>query len=490
MQMKGGTKRLHEDKPEERSQESLRQDIDEIHELLEKQRLVEDLVHKQDQPQHDVVESLVHRQHSVALKNRLKNLHIADIADLLEGLPLGERGLVWTHLKKNVAADVLMEVSDPVRQQVIGTMSADDLLAMLNYLDADDLAYIAEDIPEDVRKERFKAFTTEDKDWLKSAMAFPEDTVGFLMSGEMTTARESQTLEQVQQTLRQMQELPSHTDKLFVLNQRGFVTGSLSLQSILMGDPASPVADAMAKEVVRFNPYDKAADAASAFERYDLISAPVVNERGKLLGRLTVDLMVEFIRDEGAEDVINMAGLAEEEDLFAPVLNSAKNRGAWLTINMFTAFIAATIIGSFQNTIAQLVALAALMPVVASVGGNSGNQTTALIIRGMALGQISKENTFDLLKKEISISLLNGVLLGLIVGLFAFVMYRNVQLSVVIFVAMLITLIVAAVLGFAVPLLLQKFGRDPALGSSVLQTATTDSMAFLIFLGLATFFLI
>lgn len=477
-------------KGENRSQDSLHRHILFIRDLLEKQRLVESIVHHQEQPRSEIVESLVHRQHMVELAARLAKLHIADIADLLEALPLDERQLVWTHIDKTTAADVLMEVSDPVRENLIDSMSRSELLEILNFLDADDLAYITEDIPEDVLQERLQSLTSEDKDWLHSAMTFPEDTVGYLMSNEMVTVRTGQTLAQTQQHIRELKELPIHNDKLFVLDPRGVLVGALSLEAILINDPIATVQEVMAKEVVRLHPYDSANEAASAFERYDLVSAPVINERGKLIGRLTVDLVVDFIREETSEDVINMAGLNEEEDLYAPIVDSAKNRGTWLFVNLFSAFIAATVIGFFENTIAQLVALAALMPIVASVGGNSGNQTTALIIRGMALGQISKENTVSLLKKEVGIGMLNGLILGIAVGVFAFAFYNQLYLSIVIAVAMAVTLVFAAVLGFSVPLLLQKMGRDPALGSSVLQTATTDSMAFLIFLGMASIFLI
>jgi magnesium transporter len=246
----------------------------------------------------------------------------------------------------------------------------------------------------------------------------------------------------------------------------------------------------MAKDVVRFRPYDNASEAASAFERYDLVSAPVVNERGKLIGRLTVDLVMEFIREDSSEDVINLAGIQQEEDLFASVTSSAKNRSVWLFINLFTAFVSASIISMFEHTIAQLVALAALMPIVASVSGNTGNQTTVLIIRGIALGNITSGNRFRLLKKELGVSVLNGVVLGFLVGAFALVIYRNIQLSVVITSAMMLTLAVAAIAGFSIPLLLKKFGRDPALGCSVLLTAFSDSLSFFIFLGLATLFLL
>jgi magnesium transporter len=473
-----------------RSVESLEHNLAQIKELLEKQRLVKNLVHQQQQSHGDIVESLVQRQHSVELKTRLQKLHYADIADLLEALPLDDRQMIWNHLNNPYAADVLMEVSDPVRTHLIKNTEAKVLLNILNNLDADDIAYISEDIPEDILKERLKSFTTTEKDWLHSAMTFPEDTVGYLMSIDVVTVREHHTLEQAQMHLRQIKELPIHNDKLFVLDGRGVLTGVLSLQAILLNEPPSRVLEVMAKDVVRFHPYDQASEAASAFERYDLVSAPVVNERGKLIGRLTVDLVMEFIREDSSEDVINLAGIQQEEDLFASVTSSARNRGVWLFINLFTAFISASIISLFEHTIMQLVALAALMPIVASVGGNTGNQTTVLMIRGIALGNITHDNRFRLLKKELGISLLNGALLGLVVGVFAFAIYRNVQLSIVIASAMILTLAFAATLGFSVPLLLKKLGRDPALGSSVLLTALTDSLAFFIFLGLATVFLL
>lgn len=470
--------------------QSLEHNLTQIKELLEKQRLVENLVHQQHQSHADIVESLLHRQHTVELRSRLQKLHYADVADLLEALPLDDRLLIWRQLDFRFAADVLMEVSDPVRTHLIKSTEAKPLLEILNNLDADDIAYISEDVPEDILKERLKSFTNTEKDWLHSAMTYPEDAVGYLMSIDVVTVREHHSLEQAQLHLRKIKELPTHNDKLFVLDGRGVLTGVLSLQSILLNEPQSKVLEVMARDVVRFHPYDKISDAASAFERYDLVSAPVVNERGKLIGRLTVDEVMEFIREESSEDVINLAGIQQEEDLFASITSSAKNRGVWLFINLFTAFISASVISLFEHTIMQLVALAALMPIVASVGGNTGNQTTVLMIRGIALGNITGDNRLRLLKKELGISLLNGAVLGLTVGVFAFVIYRNIYLSFVISSAMILTLAFAATLGFSVPLLLKKFGRDPALGSSVLLTALTDSLAFFIFLGLATVFLL
>ncbi|WP_455211414.1 magnesium transporter [Kaarinaea lacus] len=475
---------------EKKPSDSLDHNLAQIKELLEKQRLVENLVHQQHQTHGDIVESLLHRQHSVELRGRLKKMHFADIADLLEALPLDDRQLIWRHLNDAKAADVLLEVSDPVRENLIKTTDEKALLAILHCLDADDIAYITEDIPQDILAERLKSFTITDKDWLQSAMTYPEDTVGYLMSKEMVTVREHHTLEQAQFHLRQIKELPIHNDKLFVLDKRGVLTGVLSLQAILLHEPEARVVDVMARDVVRFQSLDKANEAANAFERYDLVSAPVINERGKLIGRLTVDLVMEFIREDTSEDVINLAGIQEEEDLFSPVVHSAKNRGVWMFINLLTAFVSASIIGLFENTIVQLVALAALMPIVGSVGGNTGNQTTVLIIRGIALGTITADNRWQLLKKELGISLLNGTVLGLMVGIFAYAFYQNVELGVVIAVAMVLTFMFAATLGFSVPLLLKKVGRDPALGSSVLLTALTDSLAFFIFLGMATVFLL
>jgi magnesium transporter len=262
------------------------------------------------------------------------------------------------------------------------------------------------------------------------------------------------------------------------------------VQTLLLGDPAAIVRDVMATDVVRFLPEDDAREAAQAFERYDLVSAPVLNERGKLMGRLTVDIVMDYIREESADEVLGLVGLSGAEDLYAPVWQSARNRWLWLSLNLITAFVASRVIGLFEDTIAQIVALAALMPIVASIGGNTGNQTTALIIRGLAMGQVDRSTTAHLLRKELGVGLLNGVMLGSLVGLFALAFYHNASLGLVIAAAVVLNLAIAALVGLAVPLALDRLGRDPALGSSVLLTATTDSMGFLIFLGLATVFLL
>jgi magnesium transporter len=473
-----------------KSQEKLNENIALVRGLLDKQRLVEAVVHSHDSRKHDLVEYLVHRQHLAELQTKVGRLHTADIAHILDVLPPDDRLLIWKLMADTRGGDILLEVSDAVRGQLINAMSNDELLAVLQQIDGDDLAYIADDIPESVLNARLQSLTQEDRTWLRTTMNYAEDTVGHLMSNEMVMVRDTDTLEQAAQHLRTLHELPIHNDKLFVVDRRGMLAGVLPLQSLLLNEPAKKIGEVMATEVVKFSPEDDASEVSKAFERYDLVSAPVINQRGKVVGRLTVDVVMDYLREESTEDVLGMAGLQGEEDLFAPIWSSARNRGLWLIINLFTAFFASRVIGAFEGTIAQLVALAALMPIVASVGGNTGNQTTALIIRGMSLGQITPDNIPYLIRKELGISLLNGLVLGSAVGAFALALYQDISLALVIAVSMLLTLMLAALVGMAVPIILDKTGRDPALGSSVILTAATDSLGFFIFLSLATVFLL
>jgi len=467
-------------------QESLRQ----ITELLQKHRLVENLIHKQESPKHDLIESLVHRQHLVELQNRLGRLHPADVAYILESLPLDERLLVWRQIQAQRGGDVFPEVSEAVRNSLVEAMNREELLALVSQIDTDDLPDLADAIPPDILQEASESLEARERHWLHSSLTCPKDSVGQLMSHETTTIRDTVSLAEVLQELRHRGELPPQTDKLFVINARHEFMGLLPLETLLVRDPQTRVAEVMAAQAVTFNPEDKASEAALAFERYDLISAPVVDERHRLVGRLTVDAVMDFVREEADEDALNRAGLSGEEDLFASLWDSARNRWLWLSVNLVTAFIASRVIGIFSDTIASLVALATLMPIVAGVGGNTGNQTIALVIRGLALGQINAGNTLHLFIKELGVSLLNGAVWGSMMGLITFALYRNVALSLVMSAAMLLNLIVAALIGITVPLLLNKWGRDPALGSSVLLTFTTDSMGFFIFLGLATLFLL
>jgi magnesium transporter len=472
-----------------KSKDKLEHKITLVHELLRKHRLTEQIVHKGDSPKKELLESLVHRQNMAELEQKLRRMHTADLAHIIEILPPEDRLLVWSRVSEQCGGEILLEVSEAVRRNLVNDMSEPQLQSALRQMDGDDLAFIADDVPDALLQARLASLTSDEQDWIRESLNYREGTVGDLMSNEMVIVRESDTLAQAELHLRSLRELPMHNDKLFVVDRRGLFKGALPLQSILLNEPEQRVADVMVTKVVRFAPDDDASDASMAFERYDLVSAPVLNARGKLLGRLTVDSVMDYLREMSGDDVLNMAGVEKDEDLFSPLLDSVKNRGVWLVVNLFTAFIASRVIGVFEDTIVHLVALAALMPIVASVGGNTGNQTSALTIRAISRGQITGENTLHLLRKEIGISVINGLMLGVAVGSFALVLYRDAALALVISVAMQLTLIIAAMVGMIVPVLINKAGRDPALGSSVILTATTDSVGFFIFLGLAALFL-
>ena len=469
---------------------STQDQLAQVIELLHRHELVENLVHRQEGPRHDLVETLVHRQHLNALQQLLEHLHPADIADILEALPLEQRLVVWDLVKAERDGDILLEASDAVRETLIAHMDEDELVAATGQLDTDEIADLAPDLPREVIIDVFKSLSTEERKQLRAAMSYPEDTVGALMDFDMIEVREDVTLEVVLRYLRRLTELPDHTDQLFVVDREERLQGLLPVNRLLVGDLEALVGTVMDRDFSKFNPEQDARDAASAFERYDLVSAPVVDGMGRMVGRMTIDAVVDYIQEAKDNEILSAGGLREDEDLFASVWKSVRNRWAWLAINLVTAFIASRVIGIFENSIAQLVALAALMPIVAGIGGNSGNQTTTMIVRALALGQITRDSAKKLLLKEIGVSALNGLIWGSVVGLFAFLIYHSWQLGLVMTGAMALNLLLAAVMGVAIPLTMQKFGRDPAIGSSVMITAITDSGGFFIFLGLATLFLI
>ncbi|HUX64086.1 magnesium transporter [Sulfuricella sp.] len=471
-------------------QESLQEILQQVIELLSRHQLVEGLVHKQDMPRQDLVETLVHKQHLAELQKKLDELHSADIAYILEALPLEQRLLVWDLVKVERDGDILLEVSDAVRESLIASMDSEELLAAAEQLDTDEIADLAPDLPHDVMQELLESLDSQNRAHLQSAMSYPEDTVGSLMDFDMVSIRDDISLEVVLRYLRRLGKLPGHTDKLFVVDRNDNFRGVLSFKRLLVHDPEASVAAVMAEDAVTFHPDDEAGDAASAFERYDLVSAPVVDRNNKLVGRLTVDVVMDFIREETDSEMLSMAGLREEEDLFATVWKSIQNRWTWLALNLVTAFIASRVIGVFEGSIEKIVALAALMPIVAGIGGNSGNQTTTMIVRALALGQIRGGSIRKLFLKELGVSLINGLIWGGIIGLVAWLLYRNAALGVVMTGAMMLNLVLAALMGVLIPMLMHKLGRDPAVGSSVMITAVTDSGGFFIFLGLATLFLL
>ncbi|WP_252271463.1 magnesium transporter [Pseudomonas subflava] len=471
-------------------QESLQDRLAQVVELLHRHKLVENLTHRQEGQHHDLVENLVHRQNLAELQRKLDELHSADIAHILEALPLDDRLTVWQLVKAERDGDILLEVSDAVRESLIADMDDHEILAAAKDMDADELADLAPELPRDVVLELMETLDAQQRERVRSALSYEEDQVGALMDFEMVTIREDVTLEVVLRYLRRLKELPGHTDKLFVVDYDGVLKGVLPIKRLLVNDPDKQVVEVMASDPVSFNPDEDAYDAAQAFERYDLVSAPVVDKDGKLIGRLTIDEMVDLIREESESEVLNMAGLREEEDIFASVWKSVGNRWAWLAVNLVTAFLASRVIGLFEGSIEKLVALAALMPIVAGIGGNSGNQTITMIVRALALDQVSTGNTSRLLRKELGVALINGVLWGGVIGAVAFWLYDSWSLGLVMTGAMTLNLLLAALMGVLIPMTLMRLGRDPAMGASVMITAMTDSGGFFIFLGLATLFLL
>ncbi|GAB1231724.1 magnesium transporter [Ferrigenium sp. UT5] len=473
--------------------DNVQEHLQQVQHLLEKQALLETVVHNQELPRaerHELLDKMLHKRHLAELSEKLEALHAADIAYILEALPIEQRLLVWNLVKADRDGEILIEVSDSVRESLIADMSRDELREAAEQLDTDEIADLAPDLPHHVIRDVFKSLPIEEREQLRAAMSYPEDSVGALMDFNMVHVREDVTLEAVSRYLRRFDELPDHTDQVFVVDRDERFRGVLPINLIVVNEPETPVGQLMITDVVQLHPDDKAEHAAQAFERYDLVSAPVVHEDGKLFGRVTVNVVLDFIREESDTDLLNQAGLREEEDIFASVWKSAQNRWTWLALNLCTAFFASRVIGEFEGTIAQMVALATLMPIVAGIAGNSANQTTTIIIRSLALGQINQNNARRLMLKELAISGLNGIVWGGIAGLFAYFLYRSVPLGLVMTSAMLLNLTLGALVGIGIPLLMQRLGRDPAIGASVMLTAITDSGGFFIFLGLATVFLI
>ena len=416
--------------------------------------------------------------------------HPADIAYVLERLPLDDRLWVWSLVRSDHEGEILLEVSDAVRDTLLEDMDSAEIVAATQNLDADEIADLAPDLPREVVQDIIEAQDVRDRAQLQSALSYPEGTVGSLMDFEVVSIRDDVTCEVALRYLRRFDALPAQTDALFVVDRDGHLRGALPLTRLLVTDPDVPIAGLYEREVTSFGPESDADEAAQAFDRYDLVCAPVVDATRRLIGRITVETVLGYVRDRQEAQELGKVGLREEEDIFSSVWASARNRGPWLALNLCTAFVASRVVGLFEGSIARLAALAALMPIVAGIGGNSGNQTTTLIVRALALGQVSAQGARRLLVKELGISALNGALYGSILGIVAGMLYHNVALGGVMALAMLLNLVVAALAGLFVPLMLERFGRDPAVGSSVFLTFVTDSMGFFIFLGLATVFLL
>ncbi len=463
--------------------------LDHVREQISKVHLIEQMSRQHTGPSQEVIENLVHRQQRVHLNKTLEKLHVADVAWIIENLSGDDRHLVWPLQAPSRGGAILLELPDGIAKQIVDSSPIDLIEDVLYQLSAEDLSYLGDIVPSELMTARLTALPTSDRLWLKQTLEYPEDSVGMLMGQEMIIVSEHDSLKEVLKTLRKRKVLPHQNDKLFVVDTKGRLVGVLPWDSLVLNAPRQLVSEIMSDYVVSFQANDPATQAARAFERYNLISAPVLNQQGRPIGRLTVDDVMDFVRDDISEDALNAMGIKQEEDLFAPIWHSARNRWVWLSMSLVTAFIASRVIGLFEQTISQFVALAALMPIVVAIGGNTGSQTTTLVVRGLALSQIDEDNRLYLIRKELGLSLLNGIVWGTLVGIFAYVFYANELISLVLMVSMILTLLLAALLGLAVPLTLQSMNRDPALGASVLVIALTDSMGFFIFLGLASLLL-
>jgi magnesium transporter len=468
----------------------LKQSLDEVTRLLDRHRVLEALTHRQEGPKRDLLESLQHRQNLVELHKRLRTMHPADVAFVLEALPPEDRATVWDQIPADRAGLVFLEVSSVVRGWLIERTEHQALVTLLTTLDPEDLGYISEEVPPEVLQEASRTLESRDRHAFEATIRYDESQIGHHMTHECVVVPETHTIEQALNDLRSRGELPRQTDRLFVVDTRNVLRGSVTLPALLLTDPSAPIVASMQTDIETFGVLDQVQEAAGAFERYDLVSAPVIDDRGKLVGRLTVDAVMDVVRSQADLRALKQAGLSRDEDLFASPMDSAFNRWPWLGINLVTAFLASSVIGQFENSIRDLAALAALMPIVASIGGNTGNQTMAIMVRALAGDQVRGSGAMRLLNKELVVALLNGSIWGVVVGLAAVAIYANYALGAVMTGAVVLNLVVAAVAGVSIPLALHSTGRDPAYGSSVLLTFITDAMGFFLFLGLASVFLL
>jgi magnesium transporter len=424
------------------------------------------------------------------LRDALTDLHPAETADLLEGMPPEPRRTTWELVPEEPRGEVLAYLHDEARATLITEMDHADLVTAAGRMDDEDLAEVLDELPGDLTESILSALDEDHRRRVEAVLAYPEGTAGRLMNADVISVRSDVTLAVVLRWLRRHRQLPPHTDALMVLSDEGRYVGKLDLTDVVTGDPELRVADVMKPEAERVLATVTEREVAALFERRDLISVAVLDEEDRLLGRITIDDVVDIIREEADRRMLQSAGLEEEEDLFAPVVPSARRRGLWLGINLITVFVAAWVIGLFEDALDQIVALAVLMPVVASMGGIAGSQTLTLTIRGLALDQIAESNVRWLIGKEVAVGALNGLVWSLLVALVAWAWFGSTGIAAVIATAMMLNLLAAALSGIAIPLLLHRLGIDPALSGAVILTTVTDVVGFLSFLGLATLFLL
>ncbi|MBB3344954.1 magnesium transporter [Luteimonas sp. RC10] len=420
------------------------------------------------------------------VRRMVNTLAPAEIGNLLESLPHDKRIVVWGLVDADDDGEVLVHVGDEVRESLIADMDPDELVAAVEDLDIDDLADLVEDLPDAVIDTLLRSMDRENRERLEQVLSYPEDTAGRLMNPDVVTVRADTTVDVVLRFLRLRGELPDHTDHLYVVNRRHQLIGWVALQDLVTRDPGTPINRLIDDELDSIHVDESADQVARQFSDNDWVSAPVVDDGNVLLGRITVDDVVDIIREQAEHQALGAAGLDEDEDLFSPIRRAVRGRVVWLGINLLTAFMAAFVIGRFEATIEQVVALAVLMPIVAGIGGNAAVQVLTLMVRGLALGQVGASNARILMWKELRVALINGMLIGTLVALVALVWFHDWVLSLVIFAALVINFCSAATAGVLLPLLLKRMRVDPAVAGTVVVTAVTDIMGFFSFLGLAT----
>ncbi|MGK0296592.1 MAG: magnesium transporter [Gammaproteobacteria bacterium] len=422
------------------------------------------------------------------IRRQFDQLHPSEIADLLESLPKKDRNTVWNHIAFDIKGDVLSHAQDSVRAGLLELMRPDEVAQATMHLDADDLADILNDLPETIADNVLLSMDVQNRQRLTSVLSYPDDTAGGLMNPDIVSVRADVSLDVVARYLRQRGKLPEQTVNLMVVDRENTYLGVLPLSYVLTNNPEVSVGEFLISEI-NFPDDTPSREVAKAFEQRDLFSAAVVDNKGKLLGSITVDDVLDVIQEQAEQTVRNMAGLVDH-DMFAPLLSSAKYRGIWLGINLIAAFLASFVVGRFAETIQELVALAVLMPVVASMGGVAGSQTLNITIRGLATGQITRVNSQILINKELGVGILNGVTWACVVAFITILWFENYALGAIIGLAMVINLVVAAYAGVVIPLILKKVGVDPAIAGGVLLITVTDVIGFATFLGLASIYLL
>jgi magnesium transporter len=422
------------------------------------------------------------------VRRMLNTMAPVDIAHLIEGSTPKARKILWELVDKDSEGEVLQHLSDELQSHFLSDMSAEEVADVTADLDTDDVADILQQLPEQVTQEVLSSMDRQDRARIESILEYPEDSAGGLMNTDTVTIRPDITLEATLRYLRRHKSLPDMTDNLLVVNRQNEFIGVLPISKLLVSDPQQTVREVMNTDSKVIHADQHETEVAKLFERHDLVSAPVVNADGLLLGRITIDDVVDVIRENADHSLMSMAGLDEEEDTFAPAMKTSRRRAVWLGINLITAFIASAVIGLFDKTIEQVVALAVLMPIVASMGGIAGSQVLTLVIRGQALGHLSGANFRWLFNRELIVAGVNGVLWALVIALITLVWFNDVVIASIIAAAIIINLFAAAISGAALPLILKARGIDPALAGSVILTTVTDVIGFLSFLGLATIF--